>query len=145
VRIAPAKLRTFGDARDPDTGVVLVVERRGPPPISATRLPPRSGGPLDPRAVPRFLVKFFRAAAWIVIVIGVVSTLVGDAVLAKYHHSFWTVLLETLAGLVWTALAAALFAFCSYTLSMLLELVERPSGTAPSQSAGGTPTRELWD
>jgi hypothetical protein len=166
VRFSEARLRTLADARDPDTGAVLIVERRVPPVTRAARRPPRSllsstrlppRGPLssirlpprgwanDPRGVPRFLVRFFAVLTWVVILAGVISTLAFDAVLVRYHHSFGTVLIATCAGLASTAVSAAFVAFFSYALAMLLELVERPSVTSTFQRTERASNLELRD
>lgn len=127
VQFAAARLRTFGDARNPETDDVLVVERHPPRPLSATRLGSRSG--LDPflsdRAVPRILVSLFSTLAWASIILGVISTLVLDANLVRTHHSGWLVLLGTVEVIAATVISASFNAFCAYTLSMLLELVDR--------------------
>jgi hypothetical protein len=155
VRFSEARLRTLADARDPDTGAVLIVEQRVPPVtraarrparslLSSTRLPPR-GWANDPRGVPRFLVRFFAVLTWVVILAGVISTLAFDAVLVRYHHSFGTVLIATCAGLASTAVSAAFVAFFSYALAMLLELVERPSVTSTFQRTERASNLELRD
>ena len=142
VHFAGARLRTFADARDPDTDVVLVVEPRRP--LGKTRMPPR-GWVADPHAVPRFLVGFFGFVCAFAIVSGVVVTAIVDQHLVDLHNAsgvIWGASIEILAS---TAVSAALFAFCSYALALLLEILERPVPAAGSSSGEGAASRELLD
>jgi hypothetical protein len=124
--------------------VEIVVERRRPAPLRATRMPPRSWSARDPRAVPRFLAGFFLFFCWFTIVAGAVGTLVVDLHLATFHNSGAVILSASTRILASTAVTAAFFAFFSYALKLLLELVDRPSGTSPGHSAEGTSTRGRW-
>ncbi len=139
VRIAPDRLRTFGDARDPDTEVVLVVGRRSPPPNVGLIPAP------DARATPRFLAQFFSILTTVAIILGVAVTVLVDAHLATFPRAGWAVVVATCVGLGSTAISAAIFAFFSYALALLLELVERPAATLDAKRAEDAPAREARD
>jgi hypothetical protein len=119
VSLADARLGTFGDARDPETGLVLVIEQRGSGKLHR--------GDQDDRSTVRFLVRFFSALCWITIFSGIAMTMLVDEHLGSFPNSRGVVAFATFCGIAATTIVAALLAFCSYTLELLLELVERPS------------------
>ena|GEM_PF-4423497 len=124
VHFSDARLRTFGDARDRETGHVSVAERWRP----VAR--PRSAQLVDPHAVPRFLAGFFLLICGLVIAIGVLATLLVDLHLSRAHDSGGVIWFASIRILGSTAVTASVFAFFSYALTLLLEILERP-GSSP--------------